>query len=102
MGGETVVHLSTLPVADELNVKATLALQPSVFMNPTTHPEEVRVPTYFSTGTWDVLVDDKGVVKDYLADPVVPKVLSDRKLMTHYTDSIIGRNFLLGYYMAFL
>ena len=60
------------------------------------------MPTYFSTGTWDVLVHDKGVVKDYKVDPVAPKVLSDRKRMTHYTDSILGRNFLLGYYMAFL
>ena len=54
MGGNAVVKIAGLKdVVQELNIRASVGLEPAIMYDNTTHPENIVIPTFFVTGTKD-------------------------------------------------
>ena len=103
MGGEASVKTATLPEAvKELNFKVAVALAPAVMWVPTNHPEDIVIPTFFSTGSSDEEAPAKGVEEAYDKDKFHDKVIVNIEGADHFEDIDTGRHRACPYAMQFL
>ena len=103
MGGNAAVKIAALKDAvKELNIRASVGLAPATMFDNTTHPENIVIPTFFTTGTKDT-IDPWEQVKDaFSKDTYKDRVLVSILGANHFEDTVLGNYYALPYYVHFL